>query len=52
MTRVTLRPAVRFSGAKRPSRDEALALHHAAHDECFIARSVKTDVRCEPLGEP
>ncbi len=41
---VTLRPHVVWSG----TRDAELALHHAAHDECFIANSVKTDVRCEP----
>ena len=41
---VTLRPRVVWTG----TRAEELALHHAAHDECFIANSVKTDVRCEP----
>jgi organic hydroperoxide reductase OsmC/OhrA len=50
MTRVTLRPEVRFGGAKRPSADEVVAMHHEAHEHCFIARSVKTDVRCEPVG--
>jgi organic hydroperoxide reductase OsmC/OhrA len=25
-------------------------MHHEAHDECFIANSVKTEVRCEPVG--
>ncbi len=44
VSQVTLRPHVVWSG----SRPEELALHHAAHDECFIANSVKTDVRCEP----
>jgi len=27
-----------------------MAMHHEAHENCFIARSVKTDVRCEPVG--
>ena len=49
MTVVTLRPAVVFSGAARPTREDVDALHHAAHEECFIASSVKTDVRCEPV---
>jgi len=48
MTRVTLRPETQFSGAKRPTADDVLAMHHEAHDQCFIANSVKTDVRCEP----
>lgn len=50
MTRVTLRPEVRFSGEKQPTPDEAGALHHQAHEECFIASSVKTEVRCEPVA--
>lgn len=49
MTRVTLHPDVRFGGARRPSADELDALHRAAHEECFLARSVRTDVRCDPV---
>jgi organic hydroperoxide reductase OsmC/OhrA len=51
MTRVTLRPAVRFGGERRPDAAEVARLHHAAHDECYIANSVKTEVRCEPVIE-
>ena len=49
MTRVTLRPEVRFAGDKQPTATDAAALHHEAHEQCFIASSVKTDVRCEPV---
>ena len=49
MTEVTLRPAVRFAGAHRPDAAEINHLHHAAHAACFIANSVRTDVRCEPV---
>lgn len=49
ITVVTLRPDVRFSGEKLPSHAQIEAMHHAAHDQCFIANSVKTDVRCEPV---
>ncbi len=52
MTRVTLRPEVHFVGEKRPTSDDAVAMHHEAHEQCYIARSVKTDVRCEPIGMP
>ena len=48
MTVVTLRPEVRFSGEKTPTNADLLELHHLAHGECFIANSVKTEVRCEP----
>jgi len=52
MKQVVLHPAVRFSGGKRPSRAEEDALHHAAHEECFIANSVRTEVTCEPVRSP
>jgi organic hydroperoxide reductase OsmC/OhrA len=50
MTRVTLRPAVTFSGGKQPDAGQLQALHHQAHAECFIANSVKSEVRCEPVA--
>ncbi|MES2245341.1 MAG: OsmC family protein [Pseudomonadota bacterium] len=49
MTLVTLRPDVEFSGEHQPTRAELDRLHHEAHDACFIANSVKTEVRCEPV---
>ena len=49
MTRVTLRPKVEFSGDRYPTREELNQLHHDAHEECFLARSVKTEMRCEPV---
>lgn len=49
MTVVTLRPAIRFAGDKLPTEADLAAMHHQAHDECFIANSVTTEVRCEPL---
>ncbi len=49
MTEVVLRPQVSFSGARLPDNQQLHALHHLAHEECFIANSVKTQVRCEPV---
>jgi organic hydroperoxide reductase OsmC/OhrA len=46
MTLVTLRPVVSLAEPSRGS--ELAALHHLAHDACFIANSVKTEVRIEP----
>ena len=48
MTRVTLRPLVAFSGVKIPDRTTLDALHRAAHEECFIANSVRTEVLIDP----
>ncbi len=46
---VTLRPEALFSGDKLPTRADVDAMHHEAHEECFIANSVKSDVQCEPI---
>jgi organic hydroperoxide reductase OsmC/OhrA len=48
MTRVTLHPEVSYSGGRLPSKEESDAMHHEAHEQCYIANSVKTDIRCEP----
>lgn len=47
MSRITLRPKVTFSGDKAPSADELNALHHSAHEECFIATSLKSEMVIE-----
>lgn len=49
MNVVTLRPEVHFHGSNQPDDTEIDALHHAAHAACFIANSVKTEVRCVPV---
>jgi organic hydroperoxide reductase OsmC/OhrA len=45
---VTLRPRVTFAQGQAPTAEALDALHHKAHEECFIANSVKSEVRCEP----
>jgi organic hydroperoxide reductase OsmC/OhrA len=47
MTRITLRPAVTFSGAP-PSAEDHMALHEKAHERCYIANSIKSEVTIEP----
>ncbi len=49
VTRVVLRPRVRFSGSAMPSRDELARLHEQAHQGCIIANSVLTTVTVEPV---
>jgi organic hydroperoxide reductase OsmC/OhrA len=41
---VTLQPKVVYSGDKLPTPAEEERLHHLAHEQCFIAASVKTGV--------
>jgi organic hydroperoxide reductase OsmC/OhrA len=45
---VTLNPAIVYSGDKTPTSAEAEQLHHLAHEQCFIAQSVKTEVTVHP----
>jgi organic hydroperoxide reductase OsmC/OhrA len=44
ISRITLHPELAFAGDKRPSAEELAALHHHAHEQCFIANSIKTEV--------
>jgi len=50
MSRVTLRPRVEFSGDKVPTAEQIAEMHHKAHDECYIANSVKSEVVVEAAG--
>jgi organic hydroperoxide reductase OsmC/OhrA len=52
MTEVVLRPAVAFAGERRPDAAEVERLHHAAHEACFIAHSVRSEVRIQPRRGP
>ncbi|MDP1829845.1 MAG: OsmC family protein [Archangium sp.] len=47
LAEIVLRPRLEFGGEKRPDAAELQQLHHRAHEECFIARSVKTNIRVE-----
>ena len=47
MTRITLRPQIRFAGTAWPSPEELQAIHHEAHDKCYIANSLKAEVVVE-----
>ena len=44
ISRVTLSPKISYAGDKHPTADDVARLHHAAHDGCFIANSVKTEI--------
>lgn len=44
VARVTLQPALAFSGAKAPDDAAVERLHHQAHVSCFLANSVKTEI--------
>ncbi|MHB8286999.1 MAG: OsmC family protein, partial [Caulobacteraceae bacterium] len=48
VSKVTLRPDVRYADPVVPRRLTE-TLHHQAHQACFIANSVKTDIAIEPV---
>lgn len=43
VVKVTLKPTVRFEGAA-PAAEQLDALHHKAHEHCFIAQSLTCEV--------
>lgn len=46
LTRIILRPRIVFVG-RQPVAAELDALHHEAHDKCFIANSLRTQIAVE-----
>ena len=47
MARVIFRPKAQFAPGMEVSNSVLEEIHHLAHEECFIARSVKTEVTVE-----
>ena len=47
ITRVTLRPKIVWSAGVTVSREDLDKMHHEAHEGCFIANSVKTEITVE-----
>ena len=46
-TEVTLQPHVAYKHGSSPTEKTDTELHHLAHQECFIANSVKANIRVE-----
>jgi organic hydroperoxide reductase OsmC/OhrA len=44
MLAVTLHPVVKFEGDKLPLKETLVHLHELAHENCFIANSIKTKI--------
>ena len=44
ITTVTLAPTILFSGVNQPTNEVVERLHHEAHDECYIANSVRSEI--------
>jgi len=52
ISRIELRPYTRFVGDKLPSTEALDALHHGAHEACFIANSIRSEIICIPRLSP
>ncbi|MGE3771582.1 MAG: OsmC family protein [Gammaproteobacteria bacterium] len=50
ITRIVLHPAIVFGGERAPDRAQLDALHHAAHEECYIANSIVAEVEVVASG--
>jgi len=48
ITRVLLRPVIHFDDSVDVSEGEIERLHHLAHEHCFIANSIRSEVSVEP----
>lgn len=44
VSEITLNPKITYAGPKQPTHEDEARLHHSAHDQCFIANSVKTKI--------
>lgn len=44
MSRITLDPQIEWAGDKLPTADEIADLHHRAHEECYIANSLRSEI--------
>ncbi len=49
MTEVKLRPEITWARNNVPGSDEIAAMHHAAHDGCYIANSVRSEITVETV---
>ena len=50
MTRIVLRPRIAFAG-RQPEATELAALHHEAHERCYIAQSLRGEVMVEGVDD-
>ena len=48
MERITLRPKVTFSGDVKPSAEAVSKLHNDAHEQCFIANTLRSEIVIDP----
>lgn len=50
LVRIVLRPRIEFTGSA-PGETELARLHHDAHERCFIANSLRTEIVVEAVDD-
>ena len=50
MTKVVLRPEAGYSGDEPPSKKQIERIHHKAHEKCFVANSVRSEIVVEVVS--
>jgi organic hydroperoxide reductase OsmC/OhrA len=51
ISRITLDPKISWSGNKIPTNEEIAQMHHQAHEDCYIANSIKSEVEVRGVRE-
>ena len=49
VSKITLRPQIEWAGEKIPTQAEIDEMHHEAHEQCYIANSIKSEVVVETV---
>jgi organic hydroperoxide reductase OsmC/OhrA len=44
ITHIVLHPQVHFSGARAPAAADVARMHHEAHEQCYIANSLRSEI--------
>jgi organic hydroperoxide reductase OsmC/OhrA len=50
VSKITLDPKIEWSGDTKPTADEITEMHHGAHEGCYIANSIKSEVVVNGVG--
>lgn len=44
ISRITLNPNIKWIGEKIPTKEKLAEMHHSAHEQCFIANSIRSEI--------
>ena len=50
VSKITLDPQIEWSGETIPTAEEIAEMHHDAHEVCYIANSIKSEVVVAGIG--